>query len=427
MARSLIQTKIASNVSSPYSGHNNNAFTDGFTADGGTFDQDSGTNEDFANLIEAVQGRGKANTAPNVPFGGYVFDGIHQEMRAFRAGSAWNNVADDGWWYWSNSYDTNPAYGGMWYYLDSYYAPYGNTDEFKSKIGFNSENYATLPNGQKAGGITLTSRFDNFNQAYTNNYNNTTGACAAARVGNTYKVSFYAMVNRLDSRDLVENSGNGASSVNYRSGNGIANQTSAQLATQFGQTHTAIAIGGELEVWAFVCDNNGNAFNTGTSTNSYLYATNGSHTNIGTNEGIRMKVNSKVSENGNAALHSADTDLSSTEWRYFEYTFTINQDNSATSGANKPRFISTRIDQNLDGSSLNIFGFNLYYYPTVSVANWSIEPINISMKRRLSGTYSSAGNTFYNREADNTDAEDSTGEVKLNASGILYDGVTGYQ
>ena len=49
------------------------------------------------------------------------------------------------------------------------------------------------------------------------------------------------------------------------------------------------------------------------------------------------------------------------------------------------------------------------------------------MKRRLSGTYTNGSDTLYNWYSADTDEEESTGEVKMNANGILYDGADEYQ
>ena len=424
MAKSLIQLKTQTSVSSPYSAVNKSSFKDGETPAGVQFDVESGTNTDFADLQKAVaRNSNVASGQPNLPFTGYVHDGIHQEMVHFRDGTnAWNNIADDGWWSWggsAGSAESNPEYGSMWFYDTDYYVPYGTTNSsVKGRVFFNSEFYATLPTGEKAGGIALVTKYDQTSQGVTGQYStNTNNMIAAARVGNTYKVSFYAMT--------PTNNTAGTSHLTYGSSNGLANITSDQLEAQFGLNNSDvhIAIGGELEVWVFVAANDGDAFRTGTGANAYHYATNGSHTNMGTKEGIRIKLNGNAS---NTSEPIGD-DLVEDEWRYFEFTFTIDQDNSAGVANKKPRYISTRIDQNHDGRSIYFLGTSFRYYPTVAVANWCVEPINISMKRRLSGTYTNGSDTLYNRYNADTDEEESTGEVKMNANGILYDGADEYQ
>ena len=404
MAISLLIDRTNKNKSTPYAaGYEIDSYNDGTHPNGTSFAYGGDPTKPFVQLSQVV--RRNNGEQPQVPFAGYNPDTLHYEMKNSTNG----NAPDNDWFsYWgvdSSPPNNNTPGATVWYYYYDFYKPYAatkwsgysnptNQAGVKSRVFFNNESYVTLPgpNAYKAYAISLINRSDNTGQGYTDCYSGyQSHMMAHARVGNQYKVSFYAM--------CVTSTTGGGSTNNYNNGNGagFCNISSNQLKSHFDTNHTSTAVKGELEVWVFAANQYYNAFNTGDGgTNTYKLlapaeSANGVMHQMGTNEGIRMKI--------------PEGDLSNTEWTYFEYMFELNQDNAQ----GDTRYITTRIDNNTPGSSVTTTDKNgnnpvtNTYFPSVSIANWCIEPMNISMLKRMDGTYDASSNRYNNKPAAHTD------------------------
>jgi len=392
MALSLLINRTNKNYSTPYaSGFEIDSYNDGTHPNGTNFAYGGDPAKPFVQLSQVV--RRNKGEQPEVPFAGYNPDRLHYEMKGNTSG----NAPDNDWFsYWGVDYsppNNNTPGATEWYYYYDFYKPYAatkwsgysnptNQAGVKSRVFFNNESYVTLPgpNAYKAYAISLINRFDATGQGYTDCYHNHAGHMMAhARAGNQYKVSFYAMC-------VTSNTGGGSANSYNNGGGGYPNISAAQLKSHFDTAHNSIAVKGEIDLWVFAATSTFNAFNTGAGSNAYLTlspsdSANGVMNQLGTHEGIRMTI--------------PEGDLSHTEWKYFEYMFEITQDNSV-SGAT--RYISTRLDNNTPGSSVTTTDKNgnnpvtTKYYPSVSIANWCVEPMNVSMLKRMDGTYDSNGN-----------------------------------
>ena len=246
-------------------------------------------------------------------------------------------------------------------------------NDSKGRLLWNKDDYVTLPDGTRGYGITLVSRYDDSNQLYTNQYNGNGLYTCRTRVGQKYRMSFWAKKPRM--------SGQGDGPVGP-DGNELRN---AFGVTAHGDYYDQIH-GGELDVWVFGMTSSGNAFGTGTGSNSYHYlnaSDNGSHTNMGTKEGIAMRLNGYQNPfNADPAQDQTEGTELTTAWQYYEYFFTIDIDNSASSGAFNTEYLTVRIDQNKSGLTASPYAhYNERWYVGVSIANWCLEAVDVSMTK----------------------------------------------
>ena len=404
MAKSLIEERVrADSNESPYEDHH---------ADSGYSDLTSGADEGFSRVSK------------NEMFGGYLptnLGHIGDTMdfwygNSTYAGQYWINN-----WY---SYEFLGEYHHTWNTSfsggnDNDLEPYG-VMESGGKFFVHDADHIILPNGDRSYGITLFSNKTKSGQIYTKQYHNSAGHMIAATRGQqTYKVSFYAKIPRP--YYIGSNSGTSSPifSVQFNPAGDGPTVGGTQLRSEFENTYASntaeLACGGEIDVWFWVATSGYNSFGTGYpyysglggngSNNQYKRAYNGDHCEITFQEAAYMRLNGFESYLSPYGLQQTSGTALTRYWQYFEFTVTIADDNSAQSGAYTPRFIAARIDQNKKGDQFNNpYDSHDHYnlYPGVTIANFSIEPRNVSMIKTDTGF-----NTEY------TPAHNHTGTVTL--------------
>ena len=254
----------------------------------------------------------------------------------------------------------------------------------------NTDAYVQLGTGtataDRAFALALISDKDQSSQTFTEQYNgNINHMIARAEPGNTYKISFWMKGTSAFAQPSGVSAGNQSSYVHGADANGnhVASWKDEHLSgnDMFGPdgSNNSIAVPGQAEVWIFGCNSSYNAFGTGTGSNVYKTITeadNGGHFTLTTEEGIRMQLNGGGDPGGfyNAgADQTTGTAIVEDTWRYFEYTVTFSKDHHANL-----EYISMRLDQDKNGDSAAVAGTQYYYYPGVEIANWCVEPMNVS-------------------------------------------------
>ena len=281
----------------------------------------------------------------------------------------------------------------------------------------NTDAYVQLGTGtataDRAYALALISDKDQSSQTFTEQYSgNINHMIARAEPGNTYKVSFWMKGTSAYVQPAGGSVGHNSSYVHGadENGNHVANWKDEHLSgtDMFGPDGSdySIATPGQAEVWIFGCDSSYSAFNTGTGNNVYKTITeadNGGHFTLTTEEGIRMRLNGWTdpgSSYNTGTEQTQGTAIVKNTWRYFEYTVTFSKDHHANL-----EYISMRLDQDKNGDAafINVLGgIQYYYYPGVEIANWCVEPMNVSFIGNNGQRASETNITFGGQNADLT-------------------------